>query len=832
MREKANMGQHQANQTDLRKQVINKSAEPGFNGHGSAEEQYRAIGVPGDKVAGPVSEPASARDEPIQSAEIRKTLKVDHNWYRELFYSAPDPYIVTDAKGTILEANREALALFGADSQAILGTPLVHFFPEEGGREFRNLIHNSTHSAKTQHWDSRVRNLNSELVDVAVRVNRVEGKPGVLSWLIQNVAFVPDTANRKASEQEVKEYRHNLELLVRQRTAELAGLNAQLEQEIESRKRAEKILSVRNRLLKIMGDAESRNEYLDEVLEEIRHWSGCRCVGIRVLNEKGAIPYEARTGFSEEFWRSENSLVLGRDNCVCTRIVTGKPEPQDRVCMTPGGSFRCGDTLAFASCLSEPEMADFRGVCIKTGFSSVALIPLRHRDRTIGAIHLADERRGMLTDQLMEVLESGAPLIGEAILKFDTREDLRQSYGAQRAIDSILQMALADCDLQTIMEKSLEAVLAVPGLPLESAGSVCLVEEGSRRLVLKARQGRHVEAGEPCGKSCPGECRCRAAECNGAILHGAAEGPIPCGKSMLPHGYCCIPILASGKMLGVMHATLKQGRALDTKTRDFLIAASNALAGVIERKHIERELSFYVSRLERSNRDLEHFAYTASHDLSEPLRKIRAFANLIFEKIRDSSTEDVLDRFQRIQSAAARMHTLLDDLLSYSRVSTRQIPFRPVDLRLVAENAISDLWVSLEKTDGRVELGDLPQIEADSTQMRQLFQNLIANALKFHADTPPVVRLHGTCRGKNCTIYVEDNGIGFDEKYLGCIFDPFQRLHGRNEYEGTGMGLAICRRIVERHRGSITARSAPSQGSTFIITLPRQQEKENNEEID
>ncbi len=811
MRDRANTEQHQVNPTDQPHQISDaQSADPGFKGRGSS-------------------------NEPIQPAEIPKTLEIDRNWYRELFYSAPDPYVVTDVEGTILVANREALALFGTDKSSVLGTPLVHYFPDNYGPEFHSFVSKLSLSEGVQTWDSRVRNLNEgNTVDVAVRAARVEGKPEVLSWVIRGVVSAPDITGRIAGGQEIKEYQRNLELLVRQRTAELASVNAQLEQEIESRKRAENILSVRNRLLKIMGDAESRSEYLHEVLEEIRHLSGCRCVGIRVLNEKGAIPYEAYTGFSEEFWRSENGLVVGRDNCVCTRIVTGKPQPQDHACMTRGGSFRCGDTPAFASCLSGPEMAEFRGVCIKSGFSSVALIPLRHQTRTIGVIHLADERRGILPDQLMEVLESGAPLIGEAILKFDTGEDLRQSYGAQRAIDSILQMTFADSDLQTILKRSLETVLAVPGLPLESTGSVCLMEGESRRLVLKAREGGSAEAVESCGKPCPGECRCEAAARNGNILcrDSAEEGGRLCGKSALHLGYCCIPIVASGKMLGVMHTKLKHGHSLDTKTRNFLIAASNALAGVIERKHIEHELSFYVSKLERSNRDLEQFAYTATHDLSEPLRKIRAFADLIFEKIKDSSTEDVLDRFQRIQSAAARMQTLLDDLLSYSRASTRQVPFRPVDLRMAAENAISDLWVSLRKTEGRVELGDLPQIEADPTQMRQLFQNLIANALKFHGDSPPIVRLHGTCRGKDCTIYVEDNGIGFDEKYLACIFDPFQRLHGRSEYEGTGMGLAICRRIVERHRGSITARSVLSRGSTFIITLPRQQAKENNEEFD
>jgi signal transduction histidine kinase len=180
-------------------------------------------------------------------------------------------------------------------------------------------------------------------------------------------------------------------------------------------------------------------------------------------------------------------------------------------------------------------------------------------------------------------------------------------------------------------------------------------------------------------------------------------------------------------------------------------------------------------------------------------------------------------------NAAARMRALIDGLLTFSRVSTHTRPFVPVDLAEVAREVVDDLSVRLTRSGGRVEVGDLPTIDADPTQMRQLLQNLIGNALKFHRpEEPPVVRVYG--RGPDgpaddgrCQILVEDHGIGFEEKYLDRIFLPFQRLHGRGEYEGTGMGLAICRRIVERHGGTLTARSVPEQGSTFIATLPVRQ---------
>lgn len=163
-----------------------------------------------------------------------------------------------------------------------------------------------------------------------------------------------------------------------------------------------------------------------------------------------------------------------------------------------------------------------------------------------------------------------------------------------------------------------------------------------------------------------------------------------------------------------------------------------------------------------------------------------------------------------------------------------------VDLGEVAAEAISDLDARIEEGGGRVELlGELPTVEADRAQMRQLLQNLIGNALKFHKDTLPVVRVWaetGADQTESCEIFVEDNGIGFDEEHLERIFLPFQRLHGRSDYEGTGMGLAICRKVVERHGGSITAKSTPGQGSTFVVTLPVRQPaevgEENGEKVD
>ncbi len=251
---------------------------------------------------------------------------------------------------------------------------------------------------------------------------------------------------------------------------------------------------------------------------------------------------------------------------------------------------------------------------------------------------------------------------------------------------------------------------------------------------------------------------------------------------------------------------------------------------VTVQKRDEERLRVYASALAQNNRELQDFAFVASHDLQEPLRKIASFGDRLRASSADVLGSESLDYLERMQNAAQRMQTLINDLLDFSRVATRAQPFVSSDLNVIAKEVMSDLETRVEQTSGRVEIGQLPTLEADPVQMRQLLQNLIANALKFHRrDVGPSVRVTanrlpasaGGPMNQQCVqILVEDNGIGFDVKFIDRIFTPFQRLHARHEFEGTGMGLAICRKISERHHGSITATSTPGRGSTFIVTLP------------
>jgi two-component system, LuxR family, sensor kinase FixL len=251
-------------------------------------------------------------------------------------------------------------------------------------------------------------------------------------------------------------------------------------------------------------------------------------------------------------------------------------------------------------------------------------------------------------------------------------------------------------------------------------------------------------------------------------------------------------------------------------------------------KKAQTDLVAYAEKLKRSNMELEQFAFVASHDMQEPLRKIIRFGDSVSDRLKteldEATVDEISDYVRRMQKAADRLQAMIDGLLELSRISTQGQGYEWVNLGQVAAQVISDIELLIHQTGAQIDLGQLPTIQADPIQMHQLMQNLITNALKFHApEVKPTIKIRGDIddRGtsnsdKYVHLEVADNGIGFDEQDAKWIFQPFRRLHGAQEYEGSGMGLAICLKIVERHHGSIKATSQPGKGSTFLVELPLQ----------
>jgi light-regulated signal transduction histidine kinase (bacteriophytochrome) len=244
------------------------------------------------------------------------------------------------------------------------------------------------------------------------------------------------------------------------------------------------------------------------------------------------------------------------------------------------------------------------------------------------------------------------------------------------------------------------------------------------------------------------------------------------------------------------------------------------LRDVTERKRAQAALQHTTEDLQRSNRDLEQFAYVASHDLQEPLRAVGGYVKLLQLRFPDKLDAKAQGYISGAFDGATRMEQLIRDLLAFSRVAMRGGPFVPADLEDALRQALRNLEASVNSSRATIAHDPLPSLAVDAGQIRQLFQNLIGNALKFHGEQPPNIHIGAQRQDGRWVFWVRDNGIGIEPQYYEKIFHIFQRLHTRKDYPGTGIGLAICKRIVERHGGTIWVESQPGQGSTFYFSLP------------
>jgi signal transduction histidine kinase len=448
-----------------------------------------------------------------------------------------------------------------------------------------------------------------------------------------------------------------------------------------------------NSLLSLFSQKTAIHDYLDSVVQVIRQWTDCQALGIRLKTKDQEIPYEACSGFEPGFLQVEDCLSLRRDRCLCIRAACGALAEADHPLLTPGGSFRTDDSVGFANALAPEHQPHYRGNCMKFGFASVAVIPVRHHGNVLGVLHLADRRPGHFPLSAVQSIEAMTPLIGEAIHRFQTEAELAE------------------------YREHLE-------------------------VLVRQRTGQLERA----------------------------------------------------------NAQLK--------------------LEVSERKQAQDNLLLTTEDLQRSNHDLEQFAYVASHDLQEPLRAVAGYVRLLEKRFADKLDAKGLEYIAGAAEGAQRMEHLITDLLAYSRVGTRGATFASTDLNAALRNALHNLQASIKTSKAKVTSDSLPVLAADAVQMTQLLQNLVGNAVKFHGEGPPEIHISVLPQEGRWVLSVRDNGIGIAAQYFNRIFQIFQRLHTRKHYAGTGIGLAICKKIVERHGGAIWVESQPGQGSTFFFSLP------------
>jgi light-regulated signal transduction histidine kinase (bacteriophytochrome) len=278
------------------------------------------------------------------------------------------------------------------------------------------------------------------------------------------------------------------------------------------------------------------------------------------------------------------------------------------------------------------------------------------------------------------------------------------------------------------------------------------------------------------------------------------------------------------------HRLVAQEQKLKAINKSLELEINERKASEERVKELNRQLLGNIALLESANRDLDRFAFMASHDLQEPLRKIRTFSDLLFVKYKEQLDTAAMGYITRIQSAAVRMQTLISDILAFSRINNEKDTFINYNLNLIMQEVLDELDRTVQDKQATISVKELPNIDVNPGLMRPLFSNLLSNAIKYSKnDVAPKINVWSevtditSSKGlpeKFCRIYFEDNGIGFDQQYAEQIFDMFRRLHVHSEFEGTGIGLTLCKKIVEKHNGFISVQSKVNKGSTFTISLP------------
>ncbi len=326
--------------------------------------------------------------------KAEEALRAASLYTRSLIEASLDPLVTISRDGKIMDVNSATELATGVPREQLIGTDFSDYFtePEKAREGYRGVFS----KGYVRDYPLAIRHASGRITDVLYNATLYKNEAG-----------------------------------------EVQGIFATA-RDITELKKTQKRIEATNTLLSFFVKMRTRNDYLDAVLRLVQDWCGCRCVGIRALNEKDYIPYESHSGFSQEFLESENLLSVKYDQCACIRIVTGNPEPQDLRVSTPAGSFRCENIFEFVGGLSDEEKVRFRGICMKNGFKSVAIIPVRYRHKVLGAIHLADEREGKVPIETIEFIESMTPLIGEAMNRFDLEEELKDSENRLRHLSSQL----------------------------------------------------------------------------------------------------------------------------------------------------------------------------------------------------------------------------------------------------------------------------------------------------------------------------------------------------------------------------------------------------------
>ncbi len=596
-------------------------------------------------------------------------------------------------------------------------------------------------------------------------------------------------------------------------------------------------------LLNSFSSRVSKQEFLDYVVNLIQQESGCKFVGIRVLDDDGCIPYQSFVGFSREFWQSENMIQIAKEDCSCTRLVSERLRPFDRPIINKAGSLCCNDTLLFAQSLSADEQKMYRGACNDAGYRSVAVVPVRHREGILGVIHLADLRTNQLSQITMELIESIAPLIGEVLNRDKMEQSLRINQNNRAILESIVAgisslayvVDMDTCEL-IYTSKALDNLygerlagrkcFGIFGFSSPCPG--CPVQTGNADDINSHHTWErfdHVHAryylAERKAMNWP----------DGRIVYLAFATDITRQKEAEN---------ALRRTNAELERTVGELQQLTASLEEEITERQAAQEALIEN---QTELKRYATRLEETNKELKAFANIVAHDLRTPMVNLDGFSKELGKSLAElkqilldavmhlpenvrQKTGEILERdlpeaLQFIDLSVDRMDTMVAALVKLAHLGTNKMNYQAVNMAELVSAVLASFSKQIAGRNIQVKCGLLPQIQTDRQAMEQIMGNLLSNAIKYlEPERRGEITISCAVSGDEYIFSIQDNGLGIAAEDQEKIFEIFRQA-GKQDMVGQGMGLAYVRTLVRQLGGKVWCESDLGTGTIIRFTTLR-----------
>ncbi len=715
----------------------------------------------------------------------RKRSEEKLKLFSEAIGEAMDGVQITDLNGNIVYSNKAVEEIYGFTAEELLGK---HVNEMNADKEFAGKVIIPGIREKGR-WNGELMVFHKDGREFPIwlstsLVKNDRGEP------IAMIGIIRDISERKRVEAELKRHRKHLAELVGERTAALKSVNKELQREILERKGIESRITANNALLKLFSQTFSRKEYLAEVVKLISEWSDCKCAGIRILDEHGNIPYESYVGFSQEFWESENFLSIEKDQCACIRVFTENPEPQDSSSMSEGGSFYTNNTIKFISGLTDKEKTRFRGVCARSGFLSVAIVPIRYQKKMLGVIHLADEMGEKFPLKVIEFLELISSLIAEAIYRFSIEDELRRNYDVLQETNVLLEQVFSNIHVLIAYLDTEFNFIGVNHTYAEADGHDPDFFIGKNHFDLYPN------------------------EKNEAIFRSVVETGEPYFAYAKPFEY------AGHQERGVTY--------WDWSLQPVKDAAGTVNGLVLSLINVTEKIVLQSEAMQAAHlASLGELAAGVAHEINNPLNGIINYAQILSNRIEKGSSES--DIANRILKEGDRIANIVRSLLSFAR--KREEGKNVINILGILSDTLllTEAQILKESIKLKVDVPqDLPEIIGNPQQIQQVFLNIINNARyalnqKYpEADEDKILEVSGEKMTVDDYPYIRisfyDRGSGIPANIMDKVMNPF--FSTKPSGKGTGLGLSISHGIISAHGGKLIIDSVEGEFTRLIIDLP------------